>query len=89
VTGHTVPAQATQTIQAPTQPKERELDDMRKELQDIKRQLASRKLNEMYRNRMDPPKRKCQCLPNTCADDRYTLLLLSPLLLSSLVEFSS
>jgi Skp family chaperone for outer membrane proteins len=40
VTGHTVPAQATQTIQAPTQPKERKLDDMRKELQNIKRQLT-------------------------------------------------
>lgn len=40
----TVPAQATQTIQAPIQPRDRELDDMRKELQNIKRQLAEQEV---------------------------------------------
>ena len=36
----TAPAVASQTIQSPIQPRDRELDDMRKELQDIKRHLA-------------------------------------------------
>jgi hypothetical protein len=40
-TGQTAaPVPATQTIQSPTQPSEREWDDMRKELQDLKRQVA-------------------------------------------------
>ena len=62
---------------------------MRKELQDIKRQLAEQEAEQNAQKRNGPPKRTRQCLPNTCAGDRHTLLLLSPLLLSSLIEFSS
>ena len=63
MTGHTVPAQATQTIQAPTQPKERELDDMRKELQDIKRQLAEQEAERNVQKQNGPSKKKMPLSP--------------------------
>ena len=64
VTGQTtVPAQATQTIQVPTQPKERELDDMRKELQDIKRQLAEQEAERAVQKQNGPSKKKMPVSP--------------------------
>lgn len=64
VTGQTtVPAQATQTIQAPTQQKERELDDMRKELQDIKRQLAEQEAERNAQKQNGPSKKKMPVSP--------------------------
>jgi len=56
-TGQTTdPAQATQTIQAPVQPRERELDDMKKELQDIKRRLAEQEAERNAQKQNGPSK---------------------------------
>jgi Skp family chaperone for outer membrane proteins len=63
LTGHAVPAQATQTIQAPAQPKERELDDRRKELQDIKRQLAEQEAERNVQKQNGPSKKKMPVSP--------------------------
>ncbi|MGH7217535.1 MAG: hypothetical protein ACREIG_09895 [Nitrospiraceae bacterium] len=63
MTGHTVPAQATQSIQAPAQPKERELDDMRKELRDIKRQLAEQEAERNVQQKNGPSKKKIPVAP--------------------------
>ena len=54
----TAPAQATQTIQTPIQPRERELEDMRKELQDIKRQLAVQEAERNAQKQKEAPKQK-------------------------------
>lgn len=62
---------------------------MRKELQDINGKLAEQEAEQHAQKRNGPSKKNTTCLPNTCAGDRHTLLLLSPLLLSSLIEFSS
>ena len=59
MTGHTTePAQVTPTIQAPIQLREHEWDDMRKELQDIKRQLAEQEAerNAQKQNRFSNKK---------------------------------
>jgi hypothetical protein len=64
VTGQTtVPAQATQTIQAPVQLREREWDDMRKELQDIKRQLAEQEAERNAQKQNGPSKKKPPVIP--------------------------
>jgi len=56
-TGQTAaPGQATQTIQAPAQPRERELDDMRKELHDIKRRLAEQEAERNAQKQNGPSK---------------------------------
>jgi hypothetical protein len=54
----TAPVPATQTIQSPTQPSEREWDDMRKELQDPKRQLAEQEAERNAQKKMGLPNRK-------------------------------
>ena len=61
VTGQTAaPAQATQPIQAPIQSKDREFDDMRKELQDIKRQLAEQNAERNAQKQNGLPNRQRQ-----------------------------
>jgi len=59
----TVPAQAMQTIQAPVQLRDRELDDMRKELQDIKRRLAEQEAERNAQKQNGPPKQKTPAIP--------------------------
>jgi hypothetical protein len=50
----TAPVPATQTIQSPTQPSEREWEDMRKELQDLKRQLAEQQAERNAQKQKGP-----------------------------------
>jgi hypothetical protein len=52
----TAPAKATQTIQTPVEPKDRELDDVRKELQDIKRRLAEQDAERSVQKQNGPSK---------------------------------
>jgi hypothetical protein len=64
VTGQTtVPAQATQTVQAPIQLREREWDDVRKELQDIKRQLAGQEAERNAQKQNGLSKKKMPVSP--------------------------
>jgi hypothetical protein len=59
----TAPVPATQTIQSPTQPSEREWDDMRKEMQDIKRQLAEQEAERNAQKQIGPFKQKTPAIP--------------------------
>jgi hypothetical protein len=52
----TVPVPATKTIQSPTQPSEREWDDMRKELQDLKRKIAEQEAERNTQKHNGPSK---------------------------------
>jgi len=54
----TAPVPATQTIQSPTQPSERDWDDMRKELHDLKRQLAEQEAERNAQKHNGPSKQK-------------------------------
>ena len=63
-TGQTIaPVSATQTIQSPTQPSEREWDEMRKELQDLKRQVAEQKAERNTQKQSGPSKQKAPVIP--------------------------
>ncbi|MDN5940869.1 MAG: hypothetical protein L0H94_03210 [Nitrospira sp.] len=57
------PAQTTQPIHAPIQSKDREFDDMRKELQDIKRQLAEQNAERNAQKKNGPSKQKTPMIP--------------------------
>jgi len=59
----TAPVSATQTIQSPTQPSEPEWDDMRKELQDLKRQLAEQEAERNAQKPNGPSKQKTPVVP--------------------------
>ena len=59
----TVPVPATQTIQSPTQPSEREWDDMRKELQGLKRQLAEQEAERNAQKQKGASKQKPPSTP--------------------------
>lgn len=64
VTGQTpAPAQRTQPIRAPIQTKDREFDDMREELQDIKRQLAEQNVERNAQKQNGPSKQKTPVIP--------------------------
>ena len=52
----TAPVPAAQTIQSPTQPSEREWNDMKKELQDLKRQLAEQEAERNAQKQHGPSK---------------------------------
>lgn len=58
-----VPAPRTQTIQPPAQPSERAWDDMKKELQDIKRQLAGQEAERILRKQQGSSKQKTPVIP--------------------------
>ena len=63
-TGQTAaPVPATQTIQSPTQPSEREWDEMRKELQDLKRQVAEQKAERNTQKQSGPSKQQTPLIP--------------------------
>ena len=57
------PVPATQTIQSPTQPSEREWDEMRKELQDLKRQVAEQEAERNAQKHNGPSKQKTPMIP--------------------------
>lgn len=59
----TGPVSATQTIQSPTQPSERDWDDMRKELQDLNRQLAEQEAERNAQKHNGPSKQKTPVIP--------------------------
>jgi len=59
----TTPVPASQTIQSPAQPSERERDDMRKELQDLKRQLAEQETERNAQKQHGPSKQKTLTTP--------------------------
>jgi hypothetical protein len=59
----TVPVPATQTIQSPAQPSEREWEDMRKELQSLKRQLAELEVERNAQKQNGPSKQKTPMTP--------------------------
>jgi hypothetical protein len=59
----TTPVPATQTIQSPTQPSEREWDDMKKELQDLKRKLAEQEAERNAQKPNGPTKPKTPLIP--------------------------
>lgn len=59
----TAPPQAPPVIQEPTQPRERELDDLRKELQDIKRQLAEQEAERNAQKQKGSSKQKPSSTP--------------------------
>ena len=64
VTGQTAaPVPATQTIQSPTQPSEREWDEMRKELQDLKRQVAEQEAERNAQKQNGSSKQKPPMIP--------------------------
>jgi Skp family chaperone for outer membrane proteins len=54
---------ATQTIQSPTQPSEREWDEMRKELQDLKRRLAEQDAERNAQKQNESTKQKTPVIP--------------------------
>jgi hypothetical protein len=63
-TGQTAaPVPATQTIQSPTQLSEREWDEMRKELQDLKRQLAEQEAERNAQKQNGSSKQKTPMIP--------------------------
>ncbi len=63
-TGQTAaPVPATQTIQSPTQPSEREWDEMRKELQDLKRQVAEQEAERNAQKQNGSSKQKTPVIP--------------------------
>jgi len=59
----TAPLPATQTIQSPAQPSEREWDDMRRELQDVKRQLAVQEAERNAQKQNGPSKQNPPVIP--------------------------
>lgn len=59
----TVPVSATRTIQSPTQPSEHEWDEMRKELQDLKRQVAEQEAERNAQKQNGPSKQKTSVIP--------------------------
>ena len=59
----TVPVPAIPTIQSPTRPSEREWDDMRKELQDLKRQVAEQEAERNAQKHNGPSKQKTPVIP--------------------------
>lgn len=59
----TAPVPAAQTIQSPTQPSEREWNDMRKELQDLKRQLAEQEAERNAQKHNGPSKQPSSVIP--------------------------
>jgi hypothetical protein len=64
VTGPTTaPVPATQAIQSNTQPSEREWEDMRKEIQDLKRQLAEQEAERNAQKHNGPSKQKTLVIP--------------------------
>jgi hypothetical protein len=58
-----VPGPATQTIQSPIQPSEREWDDMKKEMQGLKRQLADMEAERNPQKRVGPSKERTPAIP--------------------------
>jgi len=59
----TAPVPAAQTIESPTQPSEREWNDMKKELQDLKRQLAEQEAERNAQKHNGPSKQKTPVIP--------------------------
>ncbi len=59
----TAPVLAAQTIQSPAQPSERDWDDTRKELQDLKRQLAEQEAERNAQKHNGPSKQKTPLTP--------------------------
>jgi hypothetical protein len=59
----TAPVPAAQSIQTPTQPSEREWNDMRKELQDLKRQLAGQEAERNAQKQHGPSKQPPPVIP--------------------------
>ena len=59
----TVPVPATQTIQSPAQPSEREWDDMRKELQDLKRKFEEQDAERNAQKHSGHSKQKTPVIP--------------------------
>ena len=59
----TAPVPATQTIHSPTQLSEREWDDMRKELHDLKRQVAEQAAERNAQKHNGPSKQKTPVIP--------------------------
>jgi hypothetical protein len=57
------PISATQTIQSPTQPNERDWDEMRKELQDLKRQVAEQEAERNAQKHNGPSKQNTPVIP--------------------------
>lgn len=63
-TGQTIaPVPATRAIQSPTQPSEREWEDMRKELQDLKRRLAEQEAERNAQKQNGSSKQKTPVIP--------------------------
>jgi hypothetical protein len=62
-TAPAAPISATQTIQSPTQPNEREWDEMRKELQDLKRQVAEQEAERNAQKHNGPSKQNTPVIP--------------------------
>lgn len=59
----TAPMPAAQTIQSPTQPSEREWDEMRKEMQDLKRRLAEQDAERNAQKQNESTKQKTPVIP--------------------------
>ena len=59
----TAPVPAAQTIQSPTRPSERDWDDMRKELQGLKRQLAEQEAERNAQKQSGPSKQQTPLIP--------------------------
>ena len=59
----TAPVPATQTIQSPTQPSEREWDDLRKELQGLKRKFAEQEAERNAQKQNGSSKQKTPVIP--------------------------
>lgn len=59
----TAPAPTTETLQTPTQPSEREWNDMRKELRDLKRQLAGQETERTPQKHNGPSKQNQPVTP--------------------------
>ncbi len=59
----TAPVPAAQTNQSPTQPSEREWDEMRKELQDLKRRLAEQDAERNAQKQNGPSKKQMPVIP--------------------------
>jgi hypothetical protein len=59
----TAPAPETQTIQSPARPTEREWDDMKRELQSLKRQLAEQEAERNAQKHNGPSKQRTPVIP--------------------------
>ena len=63
-TGQTIaPMPATEPIRSPAQPSEREWENIRKELQDLKRQLAEQEAERNAQKQDEPSKKKTPVIP--------------------------